>query len=29
MAEGLDLDIDKVKEKASKRKSLAELMGVK
>lgn len=29
MAEGLNLDIDTVKEKASKRKSLAELLGVK
>lgn len=29
MAEGLDIDIEKVKERASKRKSLAELMGVK
>jgi len=29
LAEGLDLDIETVKEWASKRKSLAELMGVK
>lgn len=29
LAEGLDLDIEKVKERASKRKTLAELMGVK